>query len=294
MARSLDKNLSKIALVASYLLVIFFFGFFQKLLLFRSLELRFWISGGLFLAVIVACAAILRDRSLWWSVPLYGLIFACLSVGLSTVLNLLIRGRSSLPPALGAGYTILGFLLVFRIRTVKNSLFEPRRLSKRAKARSGPSPEPGSLQATGREFREGTWLGNAQHRASRRKSPWNLLLILALPLWLGLFFLCVDASRFVAHAFTHGRPLAGDLIWPGSIAPAFVCLSLLIGTIPLALVLINYFVYFCVPPARRAMDAEDKGFPGTEYSTQQPILLRLTFVAFPIAFTLAAVAQLFL
>lgn len=299
MARSFDTNLSKIALVASYLLVIFFFVLFQELLLLKGLGLRFWISGGLCLAVIIACAAILRDRSLWWSVPLYGLTFACLSVGLSIVLNLIIRGRSSFPPALGAGYTTLGFLLAFRIRTVKNSLFEPRRLSKRTNTRSGtsrtdPTPQAGSLQAMGREFREGTWLGNAQHRASRRKSPWNLLLIMALPLWLGLFFLCVNASQFVAHAFTHGRSLAGDLIWPSSIAPVIGYFLLLIGTIPLAMVLVNYFVYYCVPPARRAMDAEDKAFPGTEYSTQQPILLRLTFVAFPIAFVLAVVAQLFL
>jgi hypothetical protein len=60
------------------------------------------------------------------------------------------------------------------------------------------------------------------------------------------------------------------------------------------MVLVNYFVYYSVPPARRAMDAEDKAFPGTEYSTQQPILLRLTFLGFPIAFALAVVGQLFL
>ena len=60
------------------------------------------------------------------------------------------------------------------------------------------------------------------------------------------------------------------------------------------MVLINYFVYYCVPPARRAMDAEDEAFPGTEYATQQPILLKLTLVMVPAAFVLALVGQLFL
>ena len=156
------------------------------------------------------------------------------------------------------------------------------------------TPKPGSLQATRRELREGTWLANARTRASRRRSAWNFLLILALPLWLALWLLCVRASGLIAHAITHGRPFLSDLIWPSSFAPALVYFPLLITSIPLAMVLINYFVYYCVPPARRAMDAEDKAFPGTEYSTQQPILLRITLLTFPIAFTLAVVGQLFL
>jgi hypothetical protein len=60
------------------------------------------------------------------------------------------------------------------------------------------------------------------------------------------------------------------------------------------MVLINYFVYYCFPPARRAMDAEDKAVPGTEYATQQPILLWLTLITFPTAFALAVIGQLFL
>lgn len=156
------------------------------------------------------------------------------------------------------------------------------------------TPEPGSLKATLRELREGAWLGNALARASRRKSPWNFLLFLAVPLWLALFSLCVDASRFLAHALTHGRPLGSELIWPSSIAPALAYFPLLIGTVPVAMVLVNYFVYYCVPPARRAMAAEDKAFPGTEYSTQQPILRWLACVIFPATFTLAVMGQLFL
>jgi hypothetical protein len=156
------------------------------------------------------------------------------------------------------------------------------------------TPKPGSLRATLGELKEGTWLGNAQTRASRRKSPWNLLLILALPVWLLLVLAGLSTSRFVALSFTHGQPLAADLIWPGSIAPALVYLPLLMGSIPLAMVLVNYLVYYCVPPARRAMEAEDRAFPGTEYAIQQPLMLRITLFAFPTAFALAVIGQLFL
>lgn len=155
-------------------------------------------------------------------------------------------------------------------------------------------PQPGSLRSVLRELREGTWSGNARVRASRRKSPWNLLLLLVFPSWLLLFYAGLISSRWAASLITHGQPLARDLIWPGSLAPLLVHLPLLLTTIPLAMVLVNYFIYYCVPAARRAMDAEDAAVPGTEYATQQPILLKITLVTFPIAWVLAFIGQLFL
>ena len=152
----------------------------------------------------------------------------------------------------------------------------------------------GPLASVRHELREGTWLRNAQTRSTRRKSPWNLLLLLAVPLWLLLVFVGVRLSREISVIVTHGRPFAGDLIWPSSIAPALVGLALFVGAIAPAMVLVNYFIYYCVPPARRAIDAEDKAFPGTEYATQQPALVRISLITAPAAFLLAVVGQLFL
>lgn len=101
-------------------------------------------------------------------------------------------------------------------------------------------------------------------------------------------------SHELAALITHGRPLGGNLLWPSSIAPALVYLPLLVGTVTPAMVLVNYFVYYCVPLARRAMDAEDKRFPGTEYDTQQPLLVRISLLTLPPAFVLAVIGQLFL
>jgi hypothetical protein len=152
----------------------------------------------------------------------------------------------------------------------------------------------GTLGGTLDELKSGQFFGNAQIRSSRRKSPWNLLLLLALPLWIVLFLEGLKLARFLATAARHGhKPLLEDLIWPGSIAPFFVYFPLLLATMVLAMVLINYAVYQFVPPARRAMDAEDKAFPGTEYATQQPLLVRITLFTLPAAFVLSVVGSLF-
>ena len=60
------------------------------------------------------------------------------------------------------------------------------------------------------------------------------------------------------------------------------------------MVLVNCFGYYCIPPARRAMDAEDKRFPGTEYGARQPVLVRISMLTLPAAFVLAVIGQLFL
>jgi hypothetical protein len=152
----------------------------------------------------------------------------------------------------------------------------------------------GTLGGTIDELKSGQFFGNAQMRSSRRKSPWNLLLILVFPLWLILWWEGLKLARFLAMAARHGhKPLWENLIWPASIAPFFVYFPWLLATIVLAMVLINYAIYLFIPPARRAMDAEDKAFPGTEYATQQPLLVRIALFTLPGAFLLSVIGNLF-
>ena len=157
-----------------------------------------------------------------------------------------------------------------------------------------PKHKYGTLGGTLDELKSGKFFANAQMRSSRRKSPWNLLLVLVLPLWLILWWEGLNLARLLATAARHGpKPLFENLIWPGSIAPFFVYFPLLLATIAPAGVLINYAIYLFVPPARRAMDAEDKAFPGTEYTTQQPLLVRITLFTLPPAFILSVIGSLF-
>lgn len=153
---------------------------------------------------------------------------------------------------------------------------------------------PGSLGSAIDELKRGTFFANARSRSSRRKSPWNLILLLALPLWFWLMVEGIRLARALALLLLHGRAIPADLIWPGAIAPFFVYFPMLIATMVTSMVLINYAVYLLVPPARRAMDAEDQAVPGAGYATQQPLMVRLTAIMLPIAFLLAVAGEMFL
>lgn len=152
----------------------------------------------------------------------------------------------------------------------------------------------GTLAGTLRELRDGTFLANAGVRSSRRKSPWNLLLLLAFPLWLLLFGGGITLARFAALAILQGRTLPATLIWPGAIAPFIVYIPMLIATVLAAMVAVNYAVCTFVPPARRAVDSEDQEFRGVEYAAQQPLLVPLATCMLAIAFALAVLGEMFL
>ena len=126
------------------------------------------------------------------------------------------------------------------------------------------------------EMKEGTWFANASSRAARRKSPWNLLLPgLFFPLWL-CFLLAAMAAASLLHVVMHPRD-AGHMaaFWHGTMdAPRLMILiPLLIATIVPALMLTNFLVYR-IPPARRAMEKEDRGHAGVSYNSSQRALFK--------------------
>ena len=151
---------------------------------------------------------------------------------------------------------------------------------------------PGTLGSVLDELKSGTFLGNARARASRRKSPWNLLLILVLPLWLVLWWSGVQLAIFTQSTLLHGAAVPETWLLANSFAPFLLYFPLLISTPLPAAVLVNYAIYGLVTPARRAMDAEDRAFPGTEYATAQPQLVRLTLRVLPFAFALAVLGAI--
>jgi hypothetical protein len=157
-----------------------------------------------------------------------------------------------------------------------------------------PEYKDAPLRKIRHELRHGTFLQNAQARSSRRKSPWNLLLLLVLPVWLSLFIEGLRFAKVLAHALMHGRGIPDDLVGPGAIAPIFTYFPLLIAAVPTAMVLVNFAIYLLVPPVRRAMDAEDKAYPGTGYAVQQPLLVKIMLLTFPAAFLLSVVGEIFL
>jgi hypothetical protein len=158
---------------------------------------------------------------------------------------------------------------------------------------TSPNYKSSPLKTVIHELRHGKFFANAQARSSRRKSRWNMLLLLVVPLWLFLFMEGTRLARVVAHAFLRDTQIPADLVWPYAVAPFFAYFPMFIATVVPAMVLVNYFIYLCVPPARRAMDAEDLAYPGTEYATQQPLLVAIALVTLPVAFAISVAGRIF-
>jgi hypothetical protein len=252
--------------------------------------------------VLVAVARYLKTWSVLWQLPMQALALVLLFTGVRGIVRALFRDLDILvaPPGLWYGGCIAAAaLLGVTMRRLQWQFLDGRhRHLTIGSGDRGPrltkNHKPGSLGSTVDELKRGTFFANARSRSSRRKSPWNLLLLLALPLWIGLLVEGIKLARTVALLLLHGRAIPADLIWPSAIAPFFVYFPMLIATMLTSMLLINYAVYLLVPPARRAMDAEDKAVPGTEYATQQPLMVRLTAIILPIAFLLAVAGEIFL
>jgi hypothetical protein len=147
-------------------------------------------------------------------------------------------------------------------------------------------PKPGTFKSALSEMRQGTFLRNAQRRSSRRKSPWNLLLLLIFPLWIFLWFKTLAILWNLALLVRGGVVPTSVSGWlansglgsqPMSWALALHLFAPFIPLLAAAMVIGNFLIYL-IPPARRAMDNEDKDFPGTEYSTAQQTLVKLALV----------------
>jgi hypothetical protein len=110
----------------------------------------------------------------------------------------------------------------------------------------------------------------ARTRARRRKSPWNLLLIPASAMSIGLITWraalllgALHQAIYPGQTFTSTSRGLGAIL--AALAPFF-------GAIPLGLYLGNVLVWL-VPPARRALDREALPYPGTGFREAQGQLL---------------------
>lgn len=127
-----------------------------------------------------------------------------------------------------------------------------------------------SKKSTGREivreiFTPG-YLERARQRATRRKSRWNLLLfivgIIAIAAVTVLLVLLADF-----YLQFRGSPSLFSPETPERTQILVICGGFFVS-LPISMVLANSLVWL-IPPARRALDAETKAHPGTEYPTAQ-------------------------
>ena len=138
------------------------------------------------------------------------------------------------------------------------------------------SQEPDQIALVSRELRDRHWLANARKRSQRRKSAWNLLLpLFGLPLWAGFVGSLLWLGQIIHTAFHphHIHPLFG---WsqPIDASGTLILIPSLVMAVAPAFLVTNFLVYQ-IAPARRAMEAEDRNFPGVGYKPSQRALLKL-------------------
>jgi hypothetical protein len=125
------------------------------------------------------------------------------------------------------------------------------------------------------------WHAGALRRAERRKSIWNVFLLLfGFAAWLAIGY---GLFRFVwmVHVALYPSHQLGDF-WRGNISPrSFVCSFLMLfapvpGAIVLGLMLAN-FLFWLIPSARRTLDSEARNYPGTGFRESMRGLSRVGF-----------------
>jgi hypothetical protein len=121
------------------------------------------------------------------------------------------------------------------------------------------------------EFKDGSFVQNAQARSRRRKSRWNLLLpLFALPL-----FICqlLGAIQLVwlAHVKLHSdHPGTKQHFWAHrtDIYTDVTGFALFVTCVFSTFIITNFLIYL-IPPAFRAMEQEDRPYPELNFRKTQ-------------------------
>jgi hypothetical protein len=125
-----------------------------------------------------------------------------------------------------------------------------------------------------------SYMDEVRARAKRRKSPWNLLLIPAvLGPWLLLsWFSWVEFGKL--HELLH--PEREFVILPEGLSGILMAVAPLFAWLVPSMVVGNLLVA-AIGPAKRVLDVEAKSVPGTDLSSSNRSLLRLSLVMTPAA-----------
>lgn len=110
----------------------------------------------------------------------------------------------------------------------------------------------------------------ARHRAKRRKSAWNLLLIPAVTVPLIFIYLACLTMVELAHI----KMFPGETLKnANSLGVILATVAPLFAALPFSMIVGNFIVWL-VPPARRIFESEAKGFPGASFGNTQKKLLK--------------------
>lgn len=134
----------------------------------------------------------------------------------------------------------------------------------------------------------------ARWRAQRRKSAWNILLLpLGFASWLALWYALFQLVWAIHVAFHPDHQF--DEFWRRGISGGNFVLSFLLlfapmpGAMALGFMLGNVALWL-IGPARRTLDAEARGYPGTSFREAMRDLAKVCLWTLPTGLGLAFVA----
>jgi len=136
----------------------------------------------------------------------------------------------------------------------------------------------------------------ARQRAQRRKSAWNLLLFpLGFGAWIGIWY-AFFRLVWAFHTTIYPDHQLADF-WQRGISFASFVPSFLMVFAPMLSAMAAGFAFanvlvWLIPPARRTLDAEARGYPGTSFNESMRSLGKIFLWTFPIGFVVALAAAL--
>ncbi len=132
------------------------------------------------------------------------------------------------------------------------------------------------------------YLDEAQIRARRRRSAWNVLLIPAVLLPLGILAWGLILALQRLH---QARYPTQDLASASGFGPIATRVGALLAAIPLALLIGNRLVWL-IAPGRRVLEHEASAVRGTGFADAQRQLIRFGTIAVPVLLGIAVVGAL--
>jgi hypothetical protein len=136
-----------------------------------------------------------------------------------------------------------------------------------------------------------SYIEEAQARAKRVKSPWNLVQI---PLTIGgiaaSFWLFVHTVLFSVSIFRPDHSTLTSYSWQG--AQTLIVIPLLFPSIPVGMMFSNVVVWL-IPPLRRIQDREAIGYKGTDFVSSMRGLALMALILTPIGFFISILAAAF-
>src|SRR5438067_1395736 len=134
-----------------------------------------------------------------------------------------------------------------------------------------------------------TYFDETQARAKRRKSAWNLLLILAVVIpWIIMW----SASAWAfGNLYRLMHPTQDFVLLPDTVGGILMALGPLFAWLPLAMIIGNLLVA-AIPNARRVLDVEAVTIPGTDRTSANRGLLKIVVVLTPVGLLIALIGAL--